>query len=380
METESKKTNMSGKKLRRTAATVFTALLVIAAALLFFYRDRLTSEGIREIFGVSRQVETDREAFTYESSSEQVFAMSGSSLAIASASGIEQLDSNGYTLVREIFSMTAPSVAVCPKFSVFYDIGATTLRVVASDGISTSLDTEQPIISVTVNSGGYIAVATEEIGYKGLVTVYNPSLSAVYKWYSGTGYLLSAAVSPDGASLAILCLTADGSVVHLTDLISEDVRASYMAENELLFDIHWFSKDKFCAISASRVAFFDGGAVESASYDFGGMYLTDYTTDTSGYMAVMLSKYRSGNAGTLTTLSSSGSVLASADFSKSLVSMSAYDDRFLILYSDSLVVYDRSLEEKFVYDDVLGLKTAFLRAKGDILLISQYSAMPYSYK
>ena len=128
------------------------------------------------------------------------------------------------------------------------------------------------IISADLSDSGYLAVCSDAAGYKGAVTVYDTSGKAVYVWYSGTGYLVRAAVSPDGKHLAALCLQDSGSVVHTFSLTSADERGSAECADELFADLFWRG-GKVCCVSQTRLAFFDDNAKLTAEYPFGDLYL-----------------------------------------------------------------------------------------------------------
>ena len=70
-----------GRTLRRILAGLLTLLLVAAAVLAFVYRDRLTGENLRRLFGRETSEIAAREAFTYETGAEQIFAAAGNGLA-----------------------------------------------------------------------------------------------------------------------------------------------------------------------------------------------------------------------------------------------------------------------------------------------------------
>lgn len=360
---------------RRIIAAAATLVIIAAAVTLFLYRDKLTSEGLRGLFGgESAAVDTSGAAYAYEAGSNEVFAAAGNGLAIASGSGMQLLDSDGYTVTKQIFSLSAPAVAASGVNCAFYDVGGTTLRVADFGGTITNLDSPEPIISVSVNDNGWLAVVTEERGHKGLVTVYDAELSPVYMWHSGSAYVLSARISPDNKSMAALTVNAEGGGVSIFSLSSEEPTAVFEARGELLIDLCYISQNRLCALSESRALFLDAKLEEQGSYDFAGRYLTDYNMDGNGFVALLLGKYRSGNAGTLVTLGQDGSLTGQLDIQRDLVSLSASGSRLLAYYSDELVLYSPELERQGSREDVVGLKGALLRDKGDCLLLSSYSA------
>jgi hypothetical protein len=358
---------------RTAAAAVATLLLIIAAAAILLYRDYLTGDNIKSLFGDASREAGGSEPFTYEAGANQVFARAGNGLAVASATGMQLIDADGNTVIRQVFSMEVPAVAATGNLSVFYDIGGTGLRLASFGGEYSELNTEKPIISATLSAGDYLCVATEEAGYKGVVTVYTPSLKPVYRWFSGSGYVLSAVVSPDNSSLAVLCADDEGSVIRFFSLDSEKERGSFRAPAELFMDIHYMGDGTLCAISENRLVFLNSKGELKGSFDFEGSYLMDYEF-SNDFSAVILGKYRSGSEGRLITVSGGGQVLGEISLQRDVLSLSARGRQLLVLYSDSLYLYTQELAEKAARQGVWGAKKAILREKGDALLLSSYSA------
>lgn len=373
----------NGKKrsnIRHIAAAAATLIIIAAAILLFMYRDKLTAEGLREIFTPSAvSARDDIEAFTYETGADEMFAVAGNGLAVVSSSGMQLMDADGKTVAKQIFSLSTPAVAASAQNAAFFDVGGTTLRVSDFEGNVTNLDTGTAIISVSVNKNGWLAVVTEEGGYKALVTVYNAALEPVYQWHSGTAYILKASVSPDNKSVAALTAGYSGGGVSIFALDKEEPTATYVSGAELFFDICYSGNDTICAVSESRLLFMNPALEEKGEYSFGDLYLTQYSLDGDGFISLLLSKYRSGNSAVLVNVGLDGTVFASMDIQRDLVSLSAKGTRLLAYYSDELVLYTRELESEGGHDDVVGLRAVLLRDKGDCLLISPYSAQLHKF-
>lgn len=232
----------------RLRQTVIVAVCVLAV-LLFLYlllRDRP---------GSASDYLDDSAPYTFDSSASRTFRTVDSRLAVVSSSGLQLLDENGKTVLHEIFTLSQPGISVGGERVCAYDIGGTTLCVADFKGNKTDIEPAGEIISADLSDSGYLAVCSDAAGYKGAVTVYDTSGKAVYVWYSGTGYLVRAAVSPDGKYLAALCLQDSGSVVHTFALTSEDERGSAACADELFADLFWRG-GKVCCVSQTRLAFF----------------------------------------------------------------------------------------------------------------------------
>ena len=366
---------MSKSKEKKTARPILVrkiaaAVLLIAAAVsIFLFRDSIA--GLISAGGGKDDKGTP---WAFEGGSAQVFAPAGNGLAAASSTGLQILDASGYTVVRHICSLKTPALAASDKHVAAFDIGGTVLRVADFEGNVTNMDTNGTIIAVTMNDSGFMAVTTTETGYKGLVTVYNPALEPIYEWYSGKGYPLVARVSPDGRSMAALTADGDGGHVRIYSLSDKTEKGSFAAPGELLVDLGWMDSGRICAISETRAVFLEDTGEMVGAYDFGGMYLTDYSFGGSGFLTLGLSKYLSASADMIVTVGDKGEPLGSTKPDSALKYLSASGKQVLALYTDELAVYSQAMNRSGGIKDVQSLKKALLRPKGDIILIFTASA------
>ena len=351
----------------RLRQTVIVAVCVLAV-LLFLYlllRDRP---------GSASDYLDDSAPYTFDSSASRTFRTVDSRLAVVSSSGLQLLDENGKTVLHEIFTLSQPGISVGGERVCAYDIGGTTLCVADFKGNKTDIEPAGEIISADLSDSGYLAVCSDAAGYKGAVTVYDTSGKAVYVWYSGTGYLVRAAVSPDGKYLAALCLQDSGSVVHTFALTSEDERGSAACADELFADLFWRG-GKVCCVSQTRLAFFDDNAKLTAEYPFGDLYLYDYAAEGDGFVTLALSRYRSGSAEQLVMVNASGSELGKCETTGAVTSLSVNGKQVLVQYSDRLTLYNQQLDEiKSVEQNLLGVRRSVLLRRGAALLLSGSSA------
>lgn len=375
---QSKKRNISSK-LRALLTIIVTVLLAVAALLCFLYRDYLSSDGLRRLLGREISLEDESEPFTYENGSSLCFAAAGDGFAVASTSGIQLLDSAGRTVVKEICSMGTPAVSACKSAALFFDIGGSGCTLAKFDGSCLELDVGESVISASMNSSGYFVVISETSGSKGLVQVFDSVGQLLYQWYSGSGYALKAQLSPDNKRLAVLCAETSGSFIHILRLNSETELTKYSYPGQLLFDLNFMTSGEICAISDSALYFQDIDSDESAVYSFDNKYLGCYDLSGSGFVAVYLSDYTAGTAGSLISVDSSGSALGSAAISGNLISISANGKQLLACSSGNISLYSNTMELQKSEDTLITAKQALLRQKGDVLLLSSYSAELFDF-
>ena len=368
-----------GRTLRRILAAVLTLLLVALALLVFAFRDELTGEGLRRLFGRERAEAQTREAFTYETGAEQVFAAAGDGLAVASTSTVQLLNGSGELVFKQVSSYDTPAAFGSANGALFCDLGGKHSVFAYLSGESVELSPGGEILTAGVNDNGWFYLVTAEAGYKALVSVYNNACEKQYEWWSGSGYVLRAAVSPDNRSLAVLCAERDCTKLHIFSLNSETERASEQIDNALCYDLAWLGGDTLCAVGETGLRFFSGAGKQTGEYALEGRYLLDYELSRSGFAAVYVSDYRSGAGGTLLTIAGDGRVLGSAELERDAVSLSAEGKQLLVMTAGSLALYDQNLVRQHADETLMTARRAILRPAGDILLLHAYSAERFSF-
>lgn len=366
------------KALRRILAAILTLLLVILALLVFVFRNELTAENLRQTFGKASAVAPVREAFTYETGADQVFAPAGNGLAVASSSSVQLLDAKGETVFKQVVSFESPAVFASAETALFCDLAGTGCIVAGMDGSSRTLSGEREILTADMNGAGSFALVTAEPGYKGLVSVYNSACEKQYEWWSGTGYVLHAAVSPDNRNLAVLSVEKEGTVVHFFALNSETEQARVSFPDRLLYDLQYMDNGSLCAVGETGLVFLNPDGTTRGEYPLEGQYLLDYAVG-SDLVAVFYSSYRSGAGGTLVTLDRNGGLLGSTALTRDVVSLSASAKQLLVMTGGGLTLYNDSLVMQYANEMLMTARRAILRPDGDILLLSAYSAERFRF-
>ena len=368
-----------GRTLKRVLAGILTLLLVALALLVFVFRDELSGEGLRRLFGRESTGDAAREAFTYETGAEQMFAAAGDGLAVVSSSSAQLLNASGEIVFKQVVSYDEPAVFASARGALFCGLGGKHAVFAEPEGDSRVIQPDGEILTAGMNENGWFYLVTAEAGYKALVSVYSSKCEKQYEWWSGSGYVLRAAVSPDNRSLAVLCAERDCTKLHFFALNSETERGSARIENELYYDLAWLSGDTVCAVGETGLCFFLDTGKEAGAYALDGRYLLDYTLSRSGFAAIYVSDYRSGAGGTLLTLNSDGHVMGSAALERDVISLCAEGKQLLVMTAGDLTLYSQDLVRQSANETLMTAKRALLRPAGDILLLHAYSAERFSF-
>ena len=276
----------------------------------------------------------------------RVFADLDGAVAAAGTLGIQVLDAGGSETLRDSFRMTEPVIKALEGRAVTFDIGGTDLRVFNDTGIIASIEAEGVVVSASINRNGWTAVCSQrEAGtLKGVVAVYNSSGKLAYRVNMVTGYVLSAALSPDNKSLAILNLTDAGSRITFYNLDSEDAVRVYEMPGRLLLDIRYLTDGNVLAISTESLLVVDKNNEGGLYYLFTDRRLGGFVLD-GDFITLYLLDYGVGHRGRLVTIGEDGSILGEIETDREIISLSSNDGILSVLRSDGLVFYDTTLVE-----------------------------------
>ena len=309
--------------------------------------------------------------YALDSSASQRFSVMDGDLAVASGGGLQLFDENGSLVQRRAVTMLSPALDTAGSWAAACDVGGTTLMTMNRKGETEVRETENALIAVSVTPDGWLAVASESPGYRGMVTVYDEKHNVIYEWYSGDDYVIGTALSDDH-TLAVLCAGTAGSKVHVFAMNSE-TELGVFAAPELICDVFWTDDSHLAALSEERLSVLDEHAVQESEYAFSGLHLYDYTTGGDGLAALALSAYRTGGTCTLVTINSSGKVLAERTV-EDVTGIDAHGKQILVRTGDTLTLYNQQLEDmRAVQFDQLGVRQTLLLKNGKALLISDYS-------
>ena len=363
------------RKLIKFAFSVLSSLVLLYIVVALISGRRPDFTRIFSLLGGREAVEMAGE-YNFDVGRNRVFADLDGTLVSAGTLGIQVFDAGGSEAYRSSFRMTEPAISAQNGRAVAYDIGGTAARVFGKTDIIASIDTDGAIVSATINRNGWVAVCTQEGGLtKGVITAYNSDGKAVYKVSLATGYALSAALSPDNKSLAILNLTEDGSRISYYSLNSEVIDRAFDLPGGLILDIRYLTGGDVLAISSDSLFIVSRNNRADTLYEFADKRLGGYSLD-GGIMALWLLDYSVGYRGRIVALDEKGNILGDIDTDREIISISCDESYLAILRSDGIAIYDRMFEEMMLSEEpatvaaagatkVLALRDGSALAAGD---------------
>ncbi len=359
-----KKTGTFG---RAVAAVIVVLVLVGAAALISWLSDSSLKDTVSSLFRRDRG--DAAEELYYDTSGAAAFADVDGATAVLSAAGLQVYGRDGAELFSQYTPMYTPAIASAGKYAAAYDVGGDSVIFFSRDRVITTFSPEGAVIAADVNEDGYVCIVNEETGYKSRVTVYDRTGTALFRWFSGSGYVLDAAMR-GSRTLAILVVDKGGSSVVFFSVDSDAEQARYESPG-VMIDIGW-TGDRLAAVSSDAVVFLTRDGVEKARWDMAGSYLKSCVISDS-FAAVVTGDFLMDTDGTVSIISPDGTVSGTARIFSGVTYMDGCGDDLAVLSLNSAAVLKKDGSVLLSAGDVIG-SAILCREDGSAVVAGAYSA------
>jgi len=146
------------------------------------------------------------------------------------------------------------------------------------------IGTDENIMLGRVNRNGYSVIATEAMGFNGLVTVYNRRGAPVYRWFVGDGHIVDIDIAPNDNTIAIAKISADGaaisSVISFVDISQDEEVATIRREHSMISSISFNRDGTLVAISDTELLGFNRNGLIRYEVNFNGRNLLTFNKDS----------------------------------------------------------------------------------------------------
>lgn len=373
----------------RLLAFLLTLVLVLGAVFLIANHDKLNLDALKRYIAyrsLERSDSGQAESFSYSASSNDIFDVLGDDLLVCSSGGVNLYSGGGVRYVEEAVILEDPVAEVCGSNAAIYSAGGDTVYLYRDrTQFGTLSDLEGVILSVRLNSSGWLAVTTRESGYKAIVTVYDNELNKRMAFRLSSAFVTDAVVTEDCLSLATVSINQNASAFE--SLLSFYTLPS--AENSGV-DYHLTPASTFSlgnnvivelkggtsiwCVGDSGVSVWDGKSVGSWSCQ--GKYLKSYAL-SNNFAAMLIGKYRAGSYAELYTVDNQGVPSVGRSINEQVLSLSAAGRYVAVLTADRLDIYTQDLDLYDTLNGTNGAKNVLMREDGTALLISSDTAHLY---
>ena len=361
--------------LRRLLPVFAVLIIVLLVSVLSTMADGDHFSALRRYLMYGNSSET-QDLYTYASHQSNLFEPLGDELLVVNPHNVQILHQNGTALYELQVELTAPIISVGSDLAAVCDTNGSEVYVFSSTGLRWSHKNADRLLCYNARMCGddHLVVIEQKIGHKASVVVYNSEGTAVFYFNSYDRYISDAVVTEDGKYLIALALgehrgTFASSLV-IYDMAGEKKLGDYPLLEGLALEVS-VQDDRVVLLCDNRLAVATLGGELLLDHPYGEQYLHDYALGGDDFCALLLSRYQSSNVCRLTTFSPDGEVLAALDITEEVLDISAAGDRLAVLYSDTLVLYDRSLNEVARLNGTEHAGTVRMNRDGTALLIAE---------
>lgn len=364
---EKKQKNKSNSLVRTCVALACLALLIVSVAII---AQKVQISGFKNLFSSEDTKET---AFYYDASRNAVFESVGEYLAVFSNEDLTVYNADGTVQFTEFCHVSAPAVVSGGDYAAAYDIGGEWLCFFGPDGVIKTITDGNPIISASVDSAGYLSVCTGDSGYFGAVEIYDASGTALYRWRSGTAYVLTARTGGGGFTAA--ALGRGGSRVVRYSLNSEDEVGSF-STTELVIDLIRTPTGSG-VLTRDKLIYLDDRGNETGQFKFADKHLERYAW-TENYAVLVTGDYQMSNRRNISIVEPDGTVSASIQADGDILDIAAKGEYTTVLYKEKAVLYGRDLGKLWETSDLSGETDISVTANGNVYTAGVYSAKSHN--
>lgn len=368
---------------------IITLALVVGAVFLIANHDRLNFDSLKRYFtyrSLERNDSGQARSFPYTGSSSDVFAAWGDDLLVCSSGGVRIYSGSGVCYVEDEFRLDSPAAEICGEYAAVYSPGSSSVYLYFERSrLGTIDDTEGDILSVRLNSSGWLAVTTQQSGYKAVVTVYDNDLEKRAAFRLSSAFVSDAVVTENCKSVAMVTMGQNGtsfestlSVYGLPTAASSGVNydltpaASHSLGNNVILDIQGGSH--IWCVGDYGVFAWNGKELQGWNcYD---KYLKNYAL-CEDFAAMLIGKYKLSSQTELYTVDASGNPSAGRPINDQVLSLSASGKYVAVLTPNRLDIYTRDLDLYSTLDGTDGAKKVLMREDGTALLIGSETAHLY---
>ncbi len=245
--------------------------------------------------------------------------------------GIRAIDSRGRENWSIVSSIKTPMVITKNKYIMLVDLNGTTTSVYEKDKLISQIKTEREILTAKVNKNGYVAVAAEELGYKGAVRIYDKNGMEVYKWLSGSGYIGDIDISPKN-QLVVAQLMTDKEELYTRILVfntkSEKEPKNIAQIDGIVMKLKYKPNGEIVAVCDNGVYGFKKNGTMDYVIEFGGRTPTSCNIENDNNMVFA---FDSGlNNTVLESYSSSGRLRGSYATNGEMTSFDVNGERIMV--------------------------------------------------
>lgn len=371
----------------RLLALLATAALILGAMVLVIYRDTVNVDVFKRWLAYRSMAaggSGESAPFSHAGGDKLSVAYLDSGIVTASAAGTHYYSLDGEPLAEEVCTLENPVLAASRTTAVVYDAGNQSLFAFrgGEEYFQLSLEGNADLLSARPNESGWLAVTAQQSGYKGAVTVYDRRGGEVIQISLSSVFVVDAAVSPDGQTVAVVTIGQESGAFFSRLLLYRvnqeepfaQVDLGSLAVLDMDYDdgvIWMLGEDRLLTVSLlpeeQRVQ----------TYFISPNYLKGCSLGGDGFALLLVGRYRSGGAAQALRIDSSAQVIQSIPLSGQVLDYAAAGGFCALLSGSQLSIYNIEQELSAGVENTRAARKVALSANGSAVLANGQQAWLY---
>lgn len=377
MKKSAKKPNL----FTRTLALAVTAALVLGALALVAWRDRFNLDALKRWLAYNALTAgeaRESQPFTHAGGDKLDLACLNSGFLISSDAGARYYSFQGELYTEAVQVLENPVLESSATTGVVYSAGEGSLNLFRNaEKTSLSLDRGGIILSARVNDSGWLALTAQQSGHKGVVNVYNGVGECVFEIKLSSIFLVDAAVSPDGKTVAAVTMDqSEGSFrsqVFFFALNQEEPIAQIDLGSAAVLDLDYES-GYLWVLGEDRLSIISTEDWSTSTYSFSRAYLKGCSLGGEGFALLLTGRYRVGSSTQAVVVGPDGTASPALDVADQVLDYDCAGNSCAILTGSRLALYDSTLTQYASLDDTQGARRTALSVNGSALLANSQQA------
>jgi hypothetical protein len=255
----------------RVVAFAVLSIIVLGSAFLAYVKSRginLESVGLKQTLNMLFTINADAgvsgkaETIAFDIKNDKWLGTCREYIVIYRNDKIIGLDGSGGKKWEYPMEMYNPCADYAGSFIAVADFGGKTVCLIKDKRLVWEDKLDKEIVNVTVNSDGYVAVATTETeGHKARVVVYDPAGVEIFSRKIADRYVVSSEVSPDNDEVVINTLDANGPVaetgIEFTTILGKHIAGVKPGTDCIFPYMAFLGEDWLVAAGATAIVCYD---------------------------------------------------------------------------------------------------------------------------
>lgn len=352
--------------------------LLIAAVFLFLVSNYriFTPSSIRSMASYAlaglREREGDITTINYENGTIADGALFENGLAYADSDSLFLEKPGDMLTMRHTIGFTSPVVETCGDYVLVYDRGGTQATLANSLTAAAELTLDSTIITGSIGRDGHFVLVSDEQGYRTAATVYDTSGEAVFKFQSSEYYIVSAVLSPDCKTVAVLGFKQNGvatdSHLLLFSVSSGERLSDAVLSDALGLNVCFLSNSTAAVLTDEGLFRTDRKGNAEPALEIAASDLLAYAMQ-EGEVALVTRSYSSGSRSDLYTIRSDGKLFGPIALTEEPSAAAISNAGVALLTTTGVSVYDTYGTPLWRNSDAVGARRVLLTDDGTLFAL-----------